>query len=229
MKHIINLENYTILEHVLFATGCLLWVFTYLIVIQKIRKEKFVEIPIIAICSNFCWEFIWSFLFTTDMGELYVWGYRLWFFLDCYIVYGLFKYGMKQVDVDAIKNNYTKVISAVLVAWFALLYYFIKIYDAPITHMGANSGYAINVMMSALYITLILRVKTLNGFSYIAGWLKGVGTLLISVFCFLHFTDAFLLNMCVVTALLDVTYIGIFTIRRKEEQKLNLLKDVSKG
>lgn len=229
MKHLINLENYTILEHLLFATGCLLWVFTYIIIINKIRKEQFVEIPIIAICSNFCWEFIWSFLFTTDMGELYVWGYHLWFILDCYIVYGLFKYGIKQVDIQSIKNNYTRIISAVLLGWFLLLYYFIKIYDEPITHMGANSGYAINLMMSALYIILILRVKTLNGFSYIAGWLKGVGTFLISIFCFLHFTDPFLLNMCVITGILDIVYISIFTIRRKEELNLTSLKHASES
>jgi hypothetical protein len=34
-----------------------------------------------------------------------------------------------------------------------------------------------------------------------------VGTILISVFCFLHFSDGFLLSMCVITGLLDVTYI----------------------
>ena len=77
--------------------------------------------------------------------------------------------------------------------------------------MGALSGYILNVMMSAMYITLYLRMKDNSGFSYAAAWLKGVGTFLISMFCFLHFSDnGWLLSMCVVTAVLDFVYIAMF-------------------
>ncbi|MBL4715397.1 MAG: hypothetical protein JKX95_02090 [Bacteroidia bacterium] len=217
MSSLINLQDYTVTEHVMFAVGCLLWVFTYVIVIKNIIKHQFVEVPVVAICANFSWEFLWSFVFQTNMGELYVWGYRVWFLMDCFIIYGLFKYGDKQVSIDSIKKFFKPVTAFCLLCWFVTLYFYIKNYDAPFTHMGAYSGYILNVMMSALYITLILRMKdSIGSFSYLAGWFKGVGTLLITIFCFLHFTDGFLLTMCVITGILDATYIYLFSQLRKQ-------------
>ena len=209
MNSLFNLQDYTISEHVFFATGCLLWVFTYFIVIRNIIKIKFVEIPIMAICANFTWEFLWSFVFKTDMGELYVWGYRVWFFMDCYIVYGLFRCGVKQVSIIVFQKYFTYLLLFCLAAWLVILYYYIKLYDLPFTRMGANSGYILNVMMSALYITFFLRLNQSNEFSYLSAWFKGIGTLLITVFCFLHFNDKFLLSMCIVTTLLDAAYINM--------------------
>lgn len=205
--HLFNLKDYTIADHVFFAVGCLLWVFTYIIVIRNIIKKQFVEIPLVAVCANFAWEFLWSFFFRTDMGELYVWGYRIWFFLDCFIVYGLFKYGVKQVVHPLFIKYYHIIVALCIASWGALLYYYIDKWDAPVTHMGANSGYILNVMMSALFITFFLRYNQPGSFSYLSGWFKGVGTILITIFCFLHFTDGFLLSMCVITGILDIIYI----------------------
>ncbi len=207
LHHLFNLKDYTVADHVFFASGCLLWVFTYVIVIRNIIKKQFVEIPLVAVCANFAWEFLWSFVFKTDMGELYVWGYRIWFFLDCFIVYGLFKYGVKQVALPLIAKYYSLVTAICILSWGVMLYFYIKLWDAPVTHMGANSGYILNVMMSALFITFFLRYNQPGSFSYLSAWFKGVGTILITVFCFLHFTDGFLLSMCVITGILDVIYI----------------------
>jgi hypothetical protein len=214
LQNLLNLTDYTALEHLFFSVGCLGWVFTYLIVIRNIIRHRFVEVPVVAVCANFAWEFLWSFVFLTDMGLLYVWGYRIWFFLDCFIVFGLFRYGMKQYALKAFARHHFWIVLVTLLAWFVMLYYFILGYDVNVTGMGANSGYVLNVMMSALYIPLLMRLDSREVFSYAAAWFKGVGTLLISIFCFLHFTDGFLLAMCLVTAGLDAVYIGIFTFRR---------------
>jgi len=211
LSAIINLKDYTAAEHIFFAIGCLLWVFTYILVIKSIRNKQFVEVPIRAVCANFAWEFLWSWVFVTDMGSLYIWGYRIWFFLDCFIVWGLFRYGAKQIDIPQLAKKFHLWLIFALASWGTMLYFFIKEYDVSITHMGAISGYILNVMMSAMYITLYLRMKDKSGFSYTSAWLKGVGTLLISVFCFLHFgNNGWLLSMCLVTAVLDFVYIGWF-------------------
>ncbi len=204
---IINLTDYTVLQHVLFASGCLLWVVTYIIVIKTIRKSRFIEIPLVAVTANFAWEFLWSFVFTTDMGLLYVWGYRIWFFLDCFIVYGLFRYGFKQIEIPQLVSKSKLIIAAGIASWLLILYYYINNYDAPISHNGAYSGYILNVMMSAMYIPLLLRLGASQPFSRWAAWCKGVGTFFISIFCFLKYTDGFLLSMCAVTTFLDATYI----------------------
>jgi hypothetical protein len=211
-KPIINLTDYTLTQHIFFALGCLLWVFTYAIVIRTIKKSAFIEIPLVAVTANFAWEFLWSFIFVTDMGLLYVWGYRIWFFLDCFIVYGLFKYGYKQIETSPLRNLSKTIIFLSIVAWIMMLYYYIRIYDAPISHNGVYSGYILNVMMSALYIPFLLKLYKSQPFSIWAAWLKGLGTLLITVFCFLRYDDGFLLSMCVVTTILDAVY--IFSLMR---------------
>lgn len=77
-------------------------------------------------------------------------------------------------------------------------------YDTPFSHMGAYSGYILNVMMSALYIPLLLHMRNSAPFNRLAAaWCKGVGTLFISIFCFLKFEDPFLLSIGAVTTLLD--------------------------
>ncbi|HKK88024.1 MAG TPA: hypothetical protein VJ917_04185 [Saprospiraceae bacterium] len=204
-----NLRDYTGTEHALFAIGCLMWVFVYFIVIHNFRKKDFVEIPMIAICANFAWEFLWSWVYMTDMGSLYVWGYRIWFFLDCFILYAIFRYGYKQL-MSMPKASHPYLLIGGLTASFFILYFYIGRYDYPLSHMGAYSGYVLNVLMSALYISLFLRMKNPGIFSLPAAWLKGIGTLLISFFCILHFNDWFLISMCIVTAALDAAYISIF-------------------
>ncbi len=217
---IINLTNYTITQHIFFALGCLLWVFTYLIVIKGLKKGAFIDIPLVAVTANIAWEFLWSFVFITDMGSLYVWGYRSWFFLDCFIVFGLFQNGYKQIGIAALRKISKAIIAFGIACWVLMLYYYIKNYDFPVSHNGVYSGYIINVMMSALYIPMLLRLGDSQQFSKWAGWLKGVGTLLISVFCFLRYTDGFLLSMCVVTALLDAGYIYLVMRNKTKHDRL---------
>lgn len=208
---LLNLEDYTITEHLFFGIGCLLWIVVYFIVIKNIVQKQFIEVPFITVCGNISWEFLWSWIFITDMGSLFVWGYRIWFFMDCYIVYGLFRYGYKQIDLPQLSSRARLMAVASIAGWLLLLYFYIKNYDAPISHMGAYSGFILNLLISALYITLYLRMGNRALFSLPAAWAKGLGTGLISVFCFLHFTDWFLLSMCLVNALLDAVYIYIFT------------------
>lgn len=206
---IINLKDYTITEHIFFASGCVAWVWIYVNVIRNIRSIKYIEIPIMAVCANISWEFIWSFLFETNMGSLYVWGYRLWFFLDCYILYGLFMYGSKQLINDTFKKQFHWIVVALIAAWSFMLYFYIKIYDYPISHMGAYSGYIINWMMSMLFIMLYVRTADKSLFSVTNNWLKFIGNLFISIFCFLKFDDWFLFSVIIVNTLLDIIYLII--------------------
>ncbi|MBC7889087.1 MAG: hypothetical protein H7Z13_14525 [Ferruginibacter sp.] len=206
----LNLKDYTPAEHIFFGTGCFLWIVVYYYTIRNIKKKQFIEVPFITVCGNIAWEFLWSWIFITNMGSLFVWGYRIWFFLDCFIVYGLFRYGYKQISIPALSKKSVPLIIFSVLSWGVMLYFYIKNYDAPISKMGAYSGFILNILISGLYITQFLRLNSPNLFSLPIAWCKGVGTLLISVFCFLHFSDWFLLSMCILNALLDGLYIYIF-------------------
>ncbi len=204
---LLNLTDYSVTEHVLFAAGCLLWIVVYVFTLRGAYKLEFIDIPLAIVCGNIVWEFLWSFVFYTDMGALYQWGYRVWFFMDCLIVYNLYRYGHKQLSIPLFKNNSHWLITLGIAAWTPVLYYYIAIYDAPVSHMGAYSGYVLNVIISILYIPLFLKLNDRRLFSYPSAWCKAGGNLLINLFCFSHFNDGFLLSLCVLCTVFDVIYL----------------------
>ena len=207
----VNLTDYTLPQILFFGAGCFLWIVVYFDTIRTIIQRQFVEIPLVTVCGNIAWEFLWSWIFLTNMGSLFVWGYRIWFFMDCFIVYGIIRYGYKQLSIPYLQKKSVLIIICSIVFWFVLLYYYIKIYDAPISKMGAYSGYILNLLISGLYIPQFLRLHNTYYFSATSAWAKRLGTILISVFCFLHFNDPFLLSLCIATAILDTVYVYIFT------------------
>src|SRR5213075_1864519 len=70
---LLDLTRYTAIEHAFFGLGCLCWVVAYIILCVRIRKLKFVEMPVFAACGNMAWEAVWSLVLTTDMGRFFEW------------------------------------------------------------------------------------------------------------------------------------------------------------
>ncbi len=213
----LNTDDYTVLELVLFAVGCFGWVIAYVEILRKIRKYRFVEIPAAAVVANIAWEFVWGFLYTTNMGMLFAWGYRIWFFLDVFIVYCLYRYGAKQVDTPEIKRFFAPIVTFGIVAWGVAIYFFIG--DGYDTEYGAISGYILNAMMSALYIVLILqRANNLEAFSLVVAWSKGLGTAILTVFnVMVRGDDSLLMMLCFATLVLDAAYVIVFYALRRQQ------------
>jgi hypothetical protein len=204
-----NCIPYTWPELILFAGGCLMWVVAYALIIYNARKLKLLDMEIAAGCSNFAWEFVWSFPFKTDMGWFLVWTYRAWFFLDIYIFWLLLKYGSSQVSAPLMKR-YFKPLCVGLLALFTLLYYwFVK--EGHDTLIGANSAYIAQMFVSILSLTLILNNPDLKGFSFNVAWLRTFGTGANTVFMFLHYRqNHFLHSMAATSFVIDLVFIGIF-------------------
>src|SRR4030095_593212 len=178
-----------------------------------IIKNKFVGIPVLAVCANISWEFLWSFVFYTNMGALFEWGYRAWFILDVFIFYSVLRYGKRQFTDPSLKKYFGWMICFTTLSWTAAIYAFTRQYVDPI---GAISAYLVNAHMSALYILLILKFPKEKTLSVSTAWHKMLGTALTSVFCFWAFPKAtFMLTMTVITFILDMTYILIVTYHRK--------------
>ena len=207
----LNTAKYSEPMLLLFGIGCFFWVVAYVGVLQKIRARRYVEIPAAAVVANIAWEFVWGFVFTTDMGMLFQWGYRIWFFLDVFITWNLFRYGPQQVSNATLRRWFAPATVFGLAAWTAMLYFFVKQgMDSP---YGGISGYILNVMMSALYIVLLVQQNDLRDFSYLVAWSKMLGTGILSVFnAILVPQNGFLMTLCAVTFLLDVVYIVTFHV-----------------
>jgi len=220
MGNLINLNNLNIFEMSLFGVGCIFWLITYIIYIKNIRKHQFVEIPFMVVCFNIAWEFIWSFPFGNIVGNYMglsiQLGYSLWFLFDCFIFYGLLKYGYKQFDLPFLIKN-SKLI-AILTVLFGLGFFYTFNLSGYDTEIGTISAYLDNLAISSAYILLFLKQKDKSLFSYGVAWYKMLGTGLISIALVLHWSENyFLIFVTSVVLILDISYIIIF----KNHKKLN--------
>jgi hypothetical protein len=212
----INVQLYSPFELVLFGVGCAMWVAVYFLYAKHIAKHLMIGMPVFAAASNFGWEFVWGFLPPfTNMGLLFLWGYRVWFFFDLYIFYGVLRYGAEQLSIPALKPFFKPLMIFVAICW-AIFYWFFKAqgYDTPI---GANSAYVAQILISVLYMLLLLRHRRFVWSSAPIAWLRSLGTGFISVFMFLHYPEnRMLLMLCVLSALVDGVYLYVFHRRTTE-------------
>jgi hypothetical protein len=215
LEGLVNTRDYTTPELLLFAVGCYMWVIVYVLYIREIRKGQCIGMPVFAACSNFAWEIVWGVIpWTTDMGPLLVWAYRAWFFLDLYIIAGVFRYGSVQIMTPALVRWYKPVVAAAI-AGMTLLYFFFKMehYDTPI---GATSAYIAQMFISVLYLILLLRRQEHVWQSLPISWLRMIGTGLNTVFLFLHYPGMhFLQSLGVMALIIDNVYIYAFIKGRR--------------
>ena len=204
-----NCLPYTWPELILFAGGCLMWVAAYALIIRNARKYRLVDMAIAAGCSNFAWEFLWSFPFKTDMGWFLVWTYRAWFFLDIYIFWLMLEYGPAQVK-SPLTRRFFKPLCVAMLGGFTLIYFFF-IKEGHDTLIGANSAYIAQMFVSVLSLALLLGNPGLQGFSFHVGWLRSFGTGANTVFMFLHYRgNHFLHSMAATSFIIDMVFLGAF-------------------
>ncbi len=210
-SRLVNTTDYTTLELLLFAGGCYLWVVVYMLYIRSILRDRFIEAPIFAVCGNIGWEFAWSFPLTTDMGPLLVWCYRIWFFFDLVIFWGVLRYGWKQVRTDAF-HPYLQPMLVAIAVFHGAAFYTMAISGLD-TSIGANSAFMLNFALSVLYVFVLFQQRALGNLarvSLLIAWLKMLGTGTNTVFMNIHpaYADyAFLHLMSITTTSVDCLYI----------------------
>ena len=212
----INFCEYSIPDIALVGVGTMFWVVCYIAVIRHSFKRKFIEMPMFVAAGNIGWEFVWSFLFITNMGTAFLWGYRAWFFLDLFIFYLIFVYGYKQTGIPILQKYFKVMFLFVTAFWTIAFYFFVKGgYD---TAIGATSAYMISVGISTLYITLFLFRKDVQDFSWTAAWTRACGDIIMTIFVLRYYNIPLLLVMGAYVGILDIIYV-ILVYRARRELK----------
>ena len=86
-------------------------------------------------------------------------------------------------------------------------------YDLP---LGSNSAYLVNLVMSILYILLVLNLRDSKLLSIPIGWLKGLGTGMVTVFVFLAYPEnLFVQVISIIVAVLDAIYMVLLYRRQR--------------
>lgn len=204
---LVNCAEYTPVELLLFCFGCWLWVVCYFVIIRDIRRYQFVGMPAFAGAGNIGWEFVWTFLFATDMGLVADYAYKAWFAIDVYIFWKLVQYGDKQGWAPAIRRVYKPMIVIAAVG-FGLLYYLFRSSGHQDYNIGAATAYIDNFLMSVLFLFMLARLDDVRGLATSVAWMKMIGTGTNTVFMMLHFpADRFIHALGLGLFLLDVIYV----------------------
>ncbi len=211
MDHgLFNMQDYTLTEMVLFVVGCYLWVVAYAVIMRNIWKYGSIEMPTVAGTGNFAWEFVWSWVYMTDMGSVCVIAYRAWFFLDIFIFGALLKYGKKDTELPALKKNFT-LYAIVITIIYGVIYVAFKETGYE-TSIGAVTAFLLNAVISVSYVFDYTKFADTIYYSPWVAWLKAIGTGTNSIFMFLHYPDNHLIHLaCVIIAIFDAWYIFLIT------------------
>lgn len=207
MKHpFLNLETYTITQLSFLFAGTLLWNIAYFIIIRNAIRYKKMEMPFLAVSSNIAWEFAWAFLLYTDLGSLFEWGLRVWFFMDVGIFYFTVKYGARQMTKDLFGKKFLPFL-LLLVAWWIPVFYFFET-EGLDTKMGTTSAYLITVVMASLFVYNATRTAPGLIATKSVAWFKFFGNTSMSVFVFMHHPEAHFVQMLTVAVfVLNIIYI----------------------
>ena len=136
--------------------------------------------PLLALCANISWEFIFSFLLPHSPPQLYI-NY-LWFILDGVIVFQFFKYYKNEFPNLSPLTLYIVFGISVATAFSMILSGGIFLGDVD----GVYAAFGQNLLMSVLFVFMFFkRGNSLRGQSIFIAIFKMVGTGLTSIHFFL--------------------------------------------
>jgi hypothetical protein len=216
LDQIFNNPDFSRLQIIFYFLGALGWFASYILVVRKIIREKWVEFPAFVIAGNVAWELLWGFVFDLSFGGMflqYVW--RGGFLLDVFMLYSIYRYGKTQYRMEFIRRNYAFLVTAVFISMLTMLYFYVDHgYDIA---MGFNSGMILNIIHSAGCLLLLLNHPE-RKFSLWIGIFRFLGTN-VFFFAYLMFyreTQYFSISMIVISIVIDTYYLSEVYKRNKK-------------
>ena len=197
-----------------------LWTLTYLLIIRRGFLEGTYGMPLVALCANLSWEFIFLFVFPHDLPQRAV--NVVWFSFDLVILLQLLLYGPREFAYLPRRAFYGVFALALATSFGAVLAVTFEFDDFD----GAYTAFGQNLMMSVLFIAMLRSRGSIRGQSVPIALLKMAGTALASFAFYFHNPDdagSFLLPVLYVTTLIfDGIYAGAVIIsgRRKRHNSL---------
>jgi hypothetical protein len=197
-----------------------LWTLTYLLIIRQGLLHRTYGMPLVALCANISWEFIFAFVYPHDLPQRAV--NVVWLSSDVVILVQLLLYGPREFATLPRRLFYAAFALALTTAFGAVLTVTLQFDDSD----GAYSAFGQNLMMSILFVTMLYSRGSMRGQSVWIAVLKMGGTALASFSFYLFNPDydgSILLPFLYVAILIfDGIYVGATTaFARRERKPLN--------
>lgn len=156
------------------------WTFTYVLMIRRGFLDKTYGMPLVALCANVSWEFIFSFLYPHGPVQRPV--NIVWFSLDLVILLQLLRYGPREFD-DLSKRVFYAMFGLALATSFGAVLSVTYEFD---DWDGVYSAFGQNLLMSVLFLAMLRARGSLRGQSVLIALSKMLGTGLASVAFYLY-------------------------------------------
>jgi len=185
----------------LLALGsALFWTVTYVLVIVQGFRDRTCGMPLAALCANFAWELLLAFIMPFHPVQQLI--TIVWFALDCIIMFQLLRYSRTRLSARTLRLVVGALIAVALLLHIGTA---IELHDPQ----GKYSAFAINLMMSLLFIRMAL-LQGRFGQSLGIACAKMLGTLCASLWSYSLFPHSVLLNMLYALIFAaDWVYIGL--------------------
>jgi hypothetical protein len=219
MNEWVNLHEYTPVELFFNGLGCLFWLFAYVVLLARIIRKRFVEMPVLVAGANFGWEIAWSSCFHPSTGRLFAWMYAGAALLDVVIFGSVLRFGPRQFAKEPRKRTFQWLCALNLFFWFLICYWARA--EGLDDELGARSGYVINVILSYTSLALMLRLSGSYSFSTWLGVFRGLGTGCISISVALIYPQShFLHALCAACWVLDAAFVATLALGKIRESRV---------
>lgn len=180
----------------------LFWIITYILIIKQGLQDKRYGMPMVAICANISWEFIFSFMYPqNDLQRIITFA---WFLLDIFIMMQFLHYGHKEYKkIVPRKIFYSSFLITLVVSFFTILAVMHEFNDLE----GKYAAFIQNLMMSGLFIALFLQRGNLSGQSMGIAVCKMIGTMFAAVGFYMYFRTPLITIISLATLIYDWLYI----------------------
>ncbi|MFJ8262984.1 hypothetical protein ACIQ4I_13690 [Rummeliibacillus sp. NPDC094406] len=211
-----NQEN--LLLYILLLGSGLFWIVTYILIIIRGYLDKNYGMPMVAICANISWEFIFTFIFPNfEIQKIITF---IWFLLDIIILVQYLKYGRKEIKKGtSVDYFYLSFFITLAFSFLIIMAMTIEFNDI----LGKYAAFSQNLMMSGLFISLLLSRGNLSGQSIPIAIFKMLGTLFAALAFFIYFRTHLITILSIATFIYDWIYIFLLQkFYRKNRFKVNL-------
>lgn len=183
------------------GTG-LFWIITYILIIKRGFQDKKHGMPMVAICANISWEFIFLFIYPTDDRQKIITS--TWFVLDIIILIQYLLFGRKEFKkYISVKLFYPFFFITLGVSFLIIIAMTLEFNDIE----GKYAAFSQNLMMSGLFISLLLSRGNSGGQSIYIAVFKMLGSLLAAIAFFLYFRTSLITILSVAILIYDWIYI----------------------
>lgn len=156
-----------------FISG-LFWTITYILIILKGFEDKTFGMPLIALCANISWEFIFGFIYPHGKTQRII--NIIWFLFDVIIVGQFLMFGQAHLNLPSLLF-YLYFLIVLGISFWIIKFITHKLNDFK----GIYSSLGQNLLMSILFVMMLINRDSIVGQSIYIALFKMLGTLIPSI------------------------------------------------